>query len=117
MAERQRQTANNLEPQRLPESHGTFVRADDEVKLHCAIASRPRVFQRMLAHSASHSSSGGRITRYVAAVADMPSSSGLVRSHVVGAEDDAVLFSDECFLVRSQPVSHRFDFAHVGIER
>src|SRR6266404_2303525 len=117
MAKGGRQAANDLKPERLPELHCALIRAHDEVELHGSIALGPRVYQRVLTHATSDPSAGGRGARHVATVTDMPSAAGLVRTHVVGAKDDALLLGDECLFIRGYPVGQCLGFAQVRVER
>ena len=75
------------------------------------------MLQRVLAHVAGNSLAGRSCARHVATVAHMPSSAGLVRSHVIGAEDHALLLGNERLLIGSHPVGHCLGFAHVFVER
>ncbi len=93
------QAANELEPQGQLEPHGAFIRADDEIELHGPVAAQARVLQGVLAHSASDPPPGGCRARHVATVADVSSAAGLVRAHVIGADNDAVLLGYELLLI------------------
>src|SRR6266404_2212209 len=104
MAKGGRQAPNDLKSQRLPEFHCALIRAHDEVELHGSIALGPRVYQRVLTHATSDPPAGGRRARHVATITDMPSAAGLVRTHVVGAKDDALLLGDECLFIGGYPV-------------
>src|SRR5438105_3360947 len=75
------------------------------------------MLQGMLAHATSDPTPGGRGARHVATVANVLSAACLVRTHIVGADDNAVVLGDERLLVRPRPVGQRLGFAHVRVER
>src|SRR5215469_15037651 len=71
----------------------------------------------MFAHAPRNAAPRGRSISHVAAVADVLSAAGLIWAHIVGAENHAVLFGHERFLVVSHPVGQRLGLAHRRIER
>src|SRR5579883_831618 len=94
------QAADDLKSQRLPEPHGALVRADYEVELHGPISPRACMLQRVLAHAPGNSSPRRGRHRHIAAIADVSSPASLVRTHVIRAENDSVLFGHERLLFR-----------------
>ena len=58
----------------------------------------------MFAHAARNAPPRGRSISHVTAVADVSSAAGLIWPHIVGAENHAVLFGHERFLVVPHPV-------------
>jgi hypothetical protein len=58
----------------------------------------------MLAHAARNSASGGCGVSHVAAVAHVPPATELIWPHIVGADNDAILFGYERFFVMPHPI-------------
>src|SRR5690242_3335241 len=73
--------------------------------------------ERVLTHATSDPPAGGCGARDITAIAHMRSAACLVRTHVIGAENDALLFGDERLLFGRHPVGQRFGFAHAWVER
>src|SRR5262245_53194927 len=71
----------------------------------------------MFTHAARNAPPRGRSISHVTAVADVSSAAGLIWPHIVGAENHAVLFGHERFLVVPNPVGQSLGFAHRRIER
>src|SRR5271170_5127822 len=71
----------------------------------------------MLAHASRNPAPACRGRSHVAAVAHVPSATGLIWSHIVGAENQAILFGYERLFVMPHPIGHCRAFAHVRIER
>lgn len=117
MVEGKWQPPDDLEPEFLPETHRPLVRAHHEVELHAPISARSSVSQGVLAHKPCDAASGGSGAHHEAAVADVATTARLVRTHVVGPQDDPVLLDNEGLLVRSHPVGERLLLRHVPVER
>src|SRR5258707_9781364 len=66
MGEGLREAADDGEAEALPEPHRALVAADDEIELHGAKTSAPRVRERVLAHGGGDPASARRGPRHVA---------------------------------------------------
>src|SRR5664279_2161579 len=71
----------------------------------------------MLEHAPRNPAPDSRSISHVAAIANVPSATGLIWPHIVGAENHAVLFCYERLLVVPHPIGQSLGFAHVRIER
>ena len=111
------QSSNNRKPQRLPQPHGTSVGADHEIELHGAITSRSRMVERMKAHATCYSPASGLDACHISAVADVLTATGLISTHVIGAENGTIFLGNEYLLVQSHPVGQRAFLAHIAIKR
>jgi hypothetical protein len=89
------EAADNFEAETLPEAHGAFVGADDEVELHGAKATVPGVIEGMSAHGADYAETGGGRSGHVTAVGDVGTAAVLIGAKEIGAEDVAVVVGNE----------------------
>src|SRR5262245_22271570 len=71
----------------------------------------------MLAHLSCHAPAACRGARHVTAIADMLPAAWLIGAHIIGAENDAVLFRDEGLSVLPHPIGQCLLFNHVAVER
>src|SRR6516165_4783122 len=85
------QPSDIIEAEALPKFHRTFVRADNEIKLHRLEAARTRAFQRMLAHLPRHPSAGRLDGCGIAAIGNMTPAAKLICTQIIGADDVAVV--------------------------
>src|SRR5208283_4619796 len=118
MKEGTREAANNLEAETLPEAHGAFVGADNEVELHGAKAALCSVIEGMRAHGTGYSATGGGGGGHVAAVGDVGTAAILIGAEEIGADDVAVVVGDEDFVSGREPKGERGvsrDVARKGI--
>ncbi len=104
MLKRSRQSAYYLKSKCLPKPHGALIRGDDKVKLHGTIAARSSMLQRVQAHRPRDATPSGSRPRHVAAIAYMATAAGLVRAHVIRADDNPVGSCNKRLLVGSKPV-------------
>src|SRR5271170_866021 len=69
----------------------------------------------MFAHASRNPAPASRSMSHVGAVADVPSATGLIWPHIVGAENHAILFGYERLFVMPHPIGHCRGFCHVRI--
>src|SRR5690348_17313852 len=102
MSERQREASDDLEAERLPQTHGSVVGAHDEIELHRPVSSPSGVVQRVLAHATRHTPSESGRAGDVATIAYVSAAAGLIWANVVRPENCPTLLDDERLLVRAQ---------------
>jgi len=95
-----RKSANNREAKALPQAHGSFIRADNEIELHGAKTAFPRTVQRVRAHRSGNTTASRRKRCHVTAVGYMRPATLLVRLQKISSKDFAVLFCDENLMLR-----------------
>lgn len=117
MQKRLRQGPNRSKPTALPQSHCALVCADYKVELHRPEASAARMFQRVLTHSACHTSPSRPLRRRIAAVRYMRSATALVRAHIVCPHDSCFVLGDKGFVLCRKPVRQHILPAHYSRQR
>jgi hypothetical protein len=113
-----REAADNFETETLPEAHGAFVGADDEVELHGAKAAVFGVIERMRAHGAGYTATGGGRSGHIAAVGDVGAAAVLIGAKEIGADDVGVVVGDEDLVGGREPKgesSFASDVARKGV--
>src|SRR5215469_5892013 len=96
--------ADDLKAVFLPEADGAIVIADNEVELHRSKITCTGLFDRVDTHRAGNSAADGGRRGHVSTIRHMRSAASLACPQVVRAEYDAILFGDEDFVLRVQPV-------------
>src|SRR5215467_4236648 len=99
MFKRFRQTANDCKTEALPQANGTLVGADHEIVLHGPEAAFAGAFQRMGAHSASHTASHSFGRCDVSAIRNVCPTALLIGPQNVRPDNPVVFFGDENFVV------------------
>ena len=90
-----RQRPDNLEPVPFPETHGAFIRTNDEIELHRAKAGSGSTDERIAAHCTCHAAPVCKRRGHVSAVGYMRPATLLIRAENVCAENDAVVLGNE----------------------
>src|SRR6185437_13894524 len=108
MCERTRESTDDLESARLPETHGSLVGRHDEVELHGSETGLDRTLQRVLAHRPADTASTGRRRNDVAAVRNVGTTALVVGFEEVRADNLSVVDRHVNRMPRLEPVGECF---------
>ena len=98
------QPSHDFKSKTLPQSNCTLIRTNHEIELHGAESAGSGVVERMRAHRACYAASGSPRRGDVAAIGDVGPAAELVRSEEVSAYRRRVLFRQEDFMGRREPI-------------
>src|SRR5215469_9690515 len=107
MAEGVGQPPDSRKTATFPQLDGALVGCDDEVELHGAETARPRCVERMHAHGECYAAAGCIGSGDVTAIGDVRAAAALIRLQIIGADNRAVVFGDEEFMLRRAPIGQR----------
>jgi hypothetical protein len=93
-----------IEAMLLPEADCAIINTDNEVELHRPEVSLARTFKRMSTHRTSHSTPCRRWRGHVSAIRHMGTSTPLVCSQEVGAENPTIIFRNKDFVFLGKPI-------------
>lgn len=95
VVERLWECSDNRESQLLPQCDRTFIRADDEIELHCLKARLLCFNQAMLPHGFADAFPMRNRTHHERCVGDVRSEVALVRNQLVESDDASLEFGHE----------------------
>lgn len=110
-------TTDDIEPQAVPETHGTAVRRDHEVELHREKTLPSRRVQSMETHLPGNAAPPCTIRRDEAGIGDMIAAPLVVGAQKIGADHIAPICSDEDRVACCAPKGERILSAHVERQR
>src|SRR5580704_11093238 len=104
MLESQGEPSYDFKAQTSPEFHGAFVRADNEIELHGAVARLPRPFFGVQTHCSGNAMACGMSRCDISTVADVRAAATLVGAKIVGADNIAISLSHEDLIAACKPI-------------